>query len=84
MYKGGKNTWDAIKDKMKADVAVVIVVGTSISAVIGTNSYSVTAAAADAIAVKAIVEAAEAKGTTTADAGAMKETETTGVRIGKN
>ncbi|WP_442636747.1 hypothetical protein [Rossellomorea marisflavi] len=51
---------------------------------IGTNSYSVTAAAADAIAVKAIVEAAEATGTTTADAGAMKETETTGVRIGKN
>ncbi|WP_347320213.1 hypothetical protein [Rossellomorea sp. RS05] len=54
---------------------------------IGTNSYSVTAAVAGAIAVKVIVEAADAmKETgTTADADAMKETGTTGViRIGKN
>ncbi len=83
LYKGGKNTWDAIKDTMKAGVAVTVV-GASTSAVIGTNSYSVTDAAADAIAVKTIVEAADAKGTTTADAGATKETGTTGVRIGKN
>ena len=87
LYKGGKNTWDAIKDTMKAADVAVTVVGASTSAVIGTNSYSVTAAVAGAIAVKVIVEDADAmKETgTTADADAMKETGTTDViRIGKN
>ncbi|WP_370296265.1 hypothetical protein [Rossellomorea marisflavi] len=86
LYKGGKNTWDAIKDTMKAGVAVTVV-GASTSAVIGTNSYSVTAAVAGAIAVMVIVEAADGmKETgTMADADAMKETGTTDViRIGKH
>ncbi|MDR4935891.1 hypothetical protein RGU11_05870 [Rossellomorea marisflavi] len=86
LYKGGKNTWDAIKDTMKAGVAVTVV-GASTSAVIGTNSYSVTAAVAGAIAVMVIVEAADAmKETgTMADADGMKETGTTDViRIGKH